>query len=266
MGRSYTPPSKRVGDKAEISPTSRAKCIGCGQKIMKGIRRIGKESYDSRYNRYIHRYYHEGCMSTAMKKNLRFGISSAAGTSLEQEFAKVQASKEGQQRLLGERHELREFLRDVRREFARRLDCKPYMIFHDTTLNELVVKLPKNKRELLDISGIGPKKYKSFGGPILQAIAMFAPRYCQSTSAGAPATASTATNNRLETKPRLTSTQAAAATAASSRVAVNHSGLEAVESDDDSPVEMGESLSCEEIVRRKFQDAEENGYMIELDG
>ena len=45
---------------------------------------------------------------------------------------------------------------------------KPYIIFSDATLIELCNKLPKTDQELLEIRGMGEKKFNKYGKEILE--------------------------------------------------------------------------------------------------
>ena len=47
----------------------------------------------------------------------------------------------------------------------------PFVVFGDAALLEMAAKLPKNKEEFLEISGVGLKKLESFGAVFLDAIA-----------------------------------------------------------------------------------------------
>ena len=58
-------------------------------------------------------------------------------------------------------------LRGGRREMAIKEGVKPYIIFSDATLIELCNKNPKNEDELLDIRGMGEKKFKKYGCDLL---------------------------------------------------------------------------------------------------
>ena len=58
-------------------------------------------------------------------------------------------------------------LRGWRREMAIKEGVKPYIIFSDATLIELCNKNPKNEDELLDIWGMGEKKFKKYGCDLL---------------------------------------------------------------------------------------------------
>lgn len=47
---------------------------------------------------------------------------------------------------------------------------KPFMVFSDKTLEELIEKLPKTKLELKEISGFGNVKIEKYGEDILKII------------------------------------------------------------------------------------------------
>ena len=58
-------------------------------------------------------------------------------------------------------------LREWRAGEAKRLGVPAYVVMHDRTLNELAGARPRNPRELLEISGMGPAKVERFGEAIL---------------------------------------------------------------------------------------------------
>lgn len=62
-----------------------------------------------------------------------------------------------------EDNELFEILRGIRQDLAKENKVPPYVIFGDSTLKEMAVKYPKNKREMLNISGVGEIKYSKYG-------------------------------------------------------------------------------------------------------
>jgi ATP-dependent DNA helicase RecQ len=62
-------------------------------------------------------------------------------------------------------------LRAARLELARAQNVPPYVIFHDKTLREFVLKKPATRGELSVISGVGEKKMERYGDIFLQAIA-----------------------------------------------------------------------------------------------
>ncbi|MDR2903862.1 MAG: HRDC domain-containing protein, partial [Clostridiales bacterium] len=67
-----------------------------------------------------------------------------------------------------------EKLRTLRKEIAEEQGVPAFMIFHDSTLTDLCMKLPRDKNELRDVSGVGRTKIDKFGDRFLSAIADFA--------------------------------------------------------------------------------------------
>ncbi len=66
--------------------------------------------------------------------------------------------------------ELVERLRVWRLETSRRDGVPAYVVFNNATLDEIAAKRPATERELLAISGIGPKKLEDYGDDILEII------------------------------------------------------------------------------------------------
>jgi DNA helicase-2/ATP-dependent DNA helicase PcrA len=66
--------------------------------------------------------------------------------------------------------DLRERLRQLRSDEARRRDVPAFVVFNDRTLDALVEAQPTTPTELLAIPGIGPAKLESYGEQILEAI------------------------------------------------------------------------------------------------
>lgn len=75
---------------------------------------------------------------------------------------------------LNEQEELKERLRkelkDFRREWAKQEKMKPYFLFNDAQMEDLIVKRPKNKEELCQVSGFGKVKAEKYGEKILQVL------------------------------------------------------------------------------------------------
>ena len=49
----------------------------------------------------------------------------------------------------------------------------PYVIFHDTTLRDMVERRPKTLEDLHEVYGVGAKKASDFGDAFLDAIRTF---------------------------------------------------------------------------------------------
>lgn len=59
-------------------------------------------------------------------------------------------------------------LKKFRLEQARTEKIKPYYIFNDAQMNDLIAKCPANKEELLTVSGFGPVKTEKYGDSIIK--------------------------------------------------------------------------------------------------
>jgi ATP-dependent DNA helicase RecQ len=71
---------------------------------------------------------------------------------------------------LGVDADLFDVLRDVRLRLARARGVPPYVIFHDTTLRDMVERRPQSIDDLHDVYGVGAKKAADFGDAFLDAI------------------------------------------------------------------------------------------------
>lgn len=58
-------------------------------------------------------------------------------------------------------------LKEYRLQQSRQNNLKPYYIFNDATMNDLLQKMPATKEELLMVSGFGPAKAEKYGEDIL---------------------------------------------------------------------------------------------------
>jgi superfamily II DNA helicase RecQ len=161
--------ANHVGDICEIPPTSKASCRACGRRIVKGEPRVGKEDFFDREQKYIRRYFHKGCFQELPGDHLINGRVMVS-RSLDEDFEDVQHEEFEKQRIVAERYELRESLRRLRTRLALRFGVEPYMFFYDTTLDDLVLKMPQTRAEILKVFGIKEKKYNKFGCAIIAVI------------------------------------------------------------------------------------------------
>jgi len=61
-------------------------------------------------------------------------------------------------------------LKEYRTNMAKMENNKPYFIYNNNTLDEIVAAKPKTKEELLKVKGFGPIKVEKYGQGILNII------------------------------------------------------------------------------------------------
>lgn len=64
-------------------------------------------------------------------------------------------------------------LRELRREIAKEENVPPYIIFSDKTLVDMCVKIPFNRMEMLEVSGVGENKFEKYGERFLEKVKEF---------------------------------------------------------------------------------------------
>jgi ATP-dependent DNA helicase RecQ len=69
--------------------------------------------------------------------------------------------------------ELREFLREWRRETAHRQNVPAYIVMHDTSLEELCRIRPTSLEQLSEVTGFGERKTARYGEELLEALKFF---------------------------------------------------------------------------------------------
>lgn len=74
------------------------------------------------------------------------------------------------QRELSLDESLFEILRDIRKEVSQREGVPPFMIFHDSTLREMSKYYPIDEQVMLNIKGVGEKKFEKYGLEFMQVI------------------------------------------------------------------------------------------------
>ena len=66
--------------------------------------------------------------------------------------------------------DLFEILRALRKEISEKLNVPPFMIFPDATLKDMTVKLPLNRTEMLNITGVGEFKANKYSDVFIEKI------------------------------------------------------------------------------------------------
>jgi ATP-dependent DNA helicase RecQ len=78
------------------------------------------------------------------------------------------------QRLVSVTDELFDKLRQLRKRMADQQGVPPYVIFTDTTLQEMAIERPRTRTAMLAISGVGMKKFETYGQPFIDLITQHA--------------------------------------------------------------------------------------------
>ena len=89
-------------------------------------------------------------------------VKSEVTSRVEQEVKVVQEEKNDAKK------EMISKLKSFRLEQSRKENVKPYYIFNDAQMMDLLEKKPKTKEELLNVSGFGSVKVEKYGDMILQ--------------------------------------------------------------------------------------------------
>ncbi len=86
---------------------------------------------------------------------------------------KKSAKKKNTDSLTSTGYKLFEQLRQLRLEIAKEEAMPPYIIFNDKTLIDMCVKIPHNRAEMLDVTGVGENKFNKYGQRFLDEIDAF---------------------------------------------------------------------------------------------
>ena len=230
--------------KVEYSPNALAKCTACRKKIRKEQKRFGIPENSERYNKEIYRYYHYKCCPSDLKAQVP---SASEDLKRQKEEASLRQS------VIAARQGLADHLRTLRTTFANRLNVAAFLVFSNTTLDEMVYQMPTTSNALLQVRGIGPVKLQSFGDPILRLIKQYQNQQQHQNS-----------QELMDRKPRakLRRLRVGRLKLSSGRT---YSEVITIEDSEDEEITGCETLTCEELVNRKFAHAAKNGYLISID-
>jgi len=130
------------------------------QLVARGLLRVTPDNFSSLYLSESCR----GLLKGEERLELRRDVRPA------KRFTKSGASKGPELGLAPSDQPLWEALRNCRRDIADEKDVPPYVIFHDSTLLEMVALKPTSTIQLRRINGIGDRKLEAYGGAFLKVI------------------------------------------------------------------------------------------------
>ena len=64
-------------------------------------------------------------------------------------------------------------LRDLRKKVAKKVGVPPFVVFQDPSLEDMALKYPISKEELINIHGVGEGKAKKYGAAFLELISQY---------------------------------------------------------------------------------------------
>ncbi len=89
---------------------------------------------------------------------------------LPEKAAKPKKKAKGTESLTSAGFQLFDKLRALRLEIAREEKMPPYIVFSDKTLIDMAAKMPVNKEEMMNVSGVGENKFAKYGERFLSMI------------------------------------------------------------------------------------------------
>ena len=89
---------------------------------------------------------------------------------LPEKAAKPKKKAKGTESLTSAGFQLFDKLRALRLEIAREEKMPPYIVFSDKTLIDMAARMPVNKEEMMNVSGVGENKFAKYGERFLSAI------------------------------------------------------------------------------------------------
>jgi superfamily II DNA helicase RecQ len=151
----------RTTDKVVLSTTSGAKCKICKKTILKDTIRIERLIPNPNFpDKFDNHKYHKLCLQ-------QDPLSCSIMVDSEKN---IQENVKRKRQLLQQRNCLLQKLKKLRKKVSEQKQYAPknYYAFTDAMLEELVIKLPTTKEELLAIHGFGEIRYKLFGEEIFE--------------------------------------------------------------------------------------------------
>lgn len=138
---------KEMYENSKVSADSEAKMLAWAQSYL-DLHKDAEKDYTEKYEQY------------------KIDIITSVGSDEEV----VEKSIVSQAEVLGEETDIFKELKAYRLKKSRQEKLKPYFIYNDNQLKDLIAKMPKNKEELQAVAGFGEVKANKYGDDILEII------------------------------------------------------------------------------------------------
>lgn len=260
-----------------------ATCKGCASKISKGSMRVGITTRSPRFG-YYHRYYHRKCCCREVLRKLIFpgsagkcantdaAVNSKLATEIKRQQSEVAQAEMDRQKVVIDTAGLGSSLRNLRTEVgdANGWRGSYYLVFSNKSLDDILKNLPTTRAQFLKCHGLGEKKWALFGHRLVALVCSFKKRQ-KSPDNSSISSASPASSAGVYSAGRVVASQSETLLstdtpipATPSRVTRSAPVVTPLAGNDDE-ICVGETLTSEQILSRKFRNAEQNGDVIYLD-
>ncbi|MCF6276502.1 MAG: DNA helicase RecQ [Candidatus Magasanikbacteria bacterium] len=146
----------------------------------------GKDISQENWHHYLLQMLNLGLIDVAYDNNNKLSISEVGKevllgkkqvkfVTLEsiQQRAKKQTKEKVQTKRETAEEKLFHLLRELRRGISKQKDIPPYIVFNDKTLDEMTQNMPITEKEMKKITGVGDKKFVSYGQQFIDEITKF---------------------------------------------------------------------------------------------
>ncbi|MBP2027292.1 hypothetical protein J2Z35_001086 [Acetoanaerobium pronyense] len=160
---------KKINESKEL-PSNDKEFLEIGEKLL-NLHRADKSLYAKKYKEFEKMVEESGIKENQINETINSTkdiYSSAFQSPLNKENISVDSNNIFKN---DKTEELIKKLKEFRLKNSRTENIKPYFIFNDKQMLELIEKFPKNKEELVRISGFGDKKAEKYGDKIIEILA-----------------------------------------------------------------------------------------------
>ncbi|MCC9135210.1 DNA helicase RecQ [Pontibacter silvestris] len=143
----------------------------------------GRDVSTMDWNRYLHQMLNAGLLELAYDQNYALKLTDQSRQVLFEgkkvQMVKFEEAKQQEETVKPRpkreviKDALFDKLRSLRKQIADEQNVPPYVVFNDSTLQEMAAEKPTNRITMLAISGVGAQKYERYGDAFINAIISF---------------------------------------------------------------------------------------------
>ena len=152
---------KEVNNKSNVASSSDKQMKEIAEKFL-NLHKINKSDYSKKYADLI-----EAFNNKEIDNNIKVNVEDTLIENVNKEEVKETHVNDSEK---CKEEELIKKLKEFRLQRSREEKIKPYFIFNDKQMLDLINKMPKTKVELMEVSGFGEVKVEKYGESILKII------------------------------------------------------------------------------------------------